>query len=92
MDKKSDYTNPKIKEKLLKRHIIEDIVEKGKELDIREIIGINNNLSKRENNMNIVRQKVENNYIKMIKLKNILNIDKTKFLNSHLNKFKIHKK
>ena len=103
VDKKSDYTNPKIKEKLLKRHInhitdeealniIEDIVEKGKELDIREIIGINNNLSKRENNMNIVRQKVENNYIKMIKLKNILNIDKTKFLNSHLNKFKIHKK
>ena len=92
-EKHNDFSNPKVKEKILKRHIndisdeqalkiIGDLKGKGKELSIRQILRKNHkNYSRRKINMNLVRQKVENNYEQMLKLKNMINIDKTKFFN-----------
>ena len=66
--------------------MIEDIMEKEKEVDIKEIIGNDKKIQmKKENNMKIIRKKAENNYEKMLKLKNMILIDKGKILkpNSH---------
>ena len=83
-------SDPKKKEKVLKKKInfisdeqalgmIEDIMEKEKEVDIKEIIGNDKKIQmKKENNMKIIRKKAENNYEKMLKLKNMIQIDKGK--------------
>lgn len=82
--------DPKKKEKTLKKKInhitdeealemLEDIMEKEKLLDFREIIADRKKLEiKRENNMKLLRLKAENNYEKMLKLKNMIQIDKGK--------------
>ena len=83
-------SNPKMKERILKKNInyitdeqalemIDTMVEKQKELDVRKIIGNNEKLQlKKENNMNIIREKTKNNYEKMLKLTNMIQIDKRK--------------
>jgi hypothetical protein len=84
-------SDPIKKEKSLKRNInhisdeqalgiIDEIIEKHQELDVRKIIG-NDKKSKmkRENNMKLIRAKTKNNYEKMLKLKNMIQIDKKKF-------------
>ena len=85
-------SDPKKKEKVLKKKInyisdeqalgmIEDIIEKEKEIDIKEMIGNDKKMQmKKENNMKIIRKKAENNYEKMLKLKNMILIDKGKIL------------
>ena len=82
--------DPKKKEKVLKKKInhisdeqalemIEDIIEKPKKLDMKEIIGNDEKLQiKSENNMKSIRQKAANNYEKMLKLTNMIQIDKGK--------------
>ena len=79
-----------MKERILKKNInyitdeqalemIDTMVEKQKELDVRKIIGNNKKLQlKKENNMNIIREKTKNNYEKMLKLTNMIQIDKRK--------------
>ena len=81
--------DPKKKEKILKKNInhisdeqaldiMEDIVEK-QEIDMKEMIGGEDKLKiKKENYMKLIRQKAENNYEKMQKLKNMILIDKRK--------------
>ena len=84
-------SDPIKKEKSLKRNInhisdeqalgiIDEIIEKHQELDVRKIIG-NDKKSKmkRENNMKLIREKTKNNYEKMLKLTNMIQIDKKKF-------------
>ena len=59
--------------------MLEDIMEKEKLLDFREIIADKKKLEKkREHNMKLLRLKAENNYEKMLKLKNMIQIDKGK--------------
>ena len=82
--------DPKKMEKRLKKNInhitdeealemLEDIMEKEKLLDFREIIADKKKLEKkREHNMKLLRLKAENNYEKMLKLKNMIQIDKGK--------------
>ena len=82
--------DPKKKEKTLKKKInhitdeealdmLENIIEKEKLLDFREIIADNKKIEiKREHNMKLLRLKAENNYEKMLKLKNMIQIDKGK--------------
>ena len=83
---------PKKKEKVLKKKIhyisdeqalemIEDMIEKEKELNIKDIIGNDQKTQiKKENNMKLIRKKAESNYEKMLKLKNMILIDKGKVL------------
>ena len=82
--------DPKKKEKTLKKKInhitdeealdmLENIIEKEKLLDYREIIADNKKIEiKRKHNMKLLRLKAENNYEKMLKLKNMIQIDKGK--------------
>ena len=83
---------PKKKEKVLKKKIhyisdeqalemIEDMIEKEKELNIKDIIGNDQKTQiRKENNMKLIRKKAESNYEKMLKLKNMILIDKGKVL------------
>ena len=83
---------PKKKEKVLKKKIhyisdeqalemIEDMIEKEKELNIKDIIGNDQKTQiRKENNMKLIRKKAESNYEKMLKLKNMILIDKGKIL------------
>ena len=85
--------DPQKKEKMLKKNInhirdeqaleiMEDILEK-KELDMREIIGDEDDKLqiKKEHYMKLIRKKAESNYEKMLKLKNMILIDKGKLNN-----------
>ena len=87
---------PKKKEKVLKKKIhyisdeqalemIEDMIEKEKELNIKDIIGNDQKTQiKKENNMKLIRKKAESNYEKMLKLKNMILIDKGKILKPNI--------
>ena len=87
---------PKKKEKVLKKKIhyisdeqalemIEDMIEKEKELNIKDIIGNNQKTQiRKENNMKLIRKKAESNYEKMLKLKNMILIDKGKVLKPNI--------
>ena len=82
--------DPKKTEKALKKKInhitdeealemLEDIMEKEKLLDFRDIISDSKKIElKRENHMKLLRLKAENNYEKMLKLTNMIQIDKRK--------------
>ena len=82
--------DPKKTEKALKKKInhitdeealemLEDIMEKEKLLDFRDIIADSKKIElKRENHMKLLRLKAENNYEKMLKLTNMIQIDKRK--------------
>jgi len=87
---------PKKKEKVLKKKIhyisdeqalemIEDMIEKEKELNIKDIIGNDQKTQiRKENNMKLIRKKAESNYEKMLKLKNMILIDKGKVLKPNI--------
>ena len=86
--------DPKVREKNLKRHVnhisdedalemVDRLIEKHKLYDFREILKENDkNDSKRKNNINLLRQKAENNYERMLKLKNLIIIDRRKVFTS----------
>ena len=87
---------PKKKEKVLKKKIhyisdeqalemIEDMIEKEKELNIKDIIGNDQKTQiRKENNMKLIRKKAESNYEKMLKLKSMILIDKGKVLKPNI--------
>ena len=89
----------KKKEKMLKKGInhftdeqalkmIDNMVEKEKELDVRKIIGNSDKNQKRnKNHMKLIRIKVENNYERMLKLKNMILIDKGKIFKTNIHDF-----
>ena len=86
--------DPKVREKNLKRHVnhisdedalemVDKLIEKHKLYDFREILKENDkNNSKRKNNIDMLRQKAENNYERMLKLKNLIIIDRRKVFRS----------
>lgn len=96
-------TDPKVREKNLKRtvnyisdedalNMVDRLIEKHKLFDFREILKENvKNDSKRKNNIDLLRQKAENNYERMLKLKNLIIIDRRKVFKSQKN-LKKHKK
>ena len=81
---------PQNKEKMLKRKInhisdeqalgmVDDFIEKRKELDVRKILGTDPKLiMKKKKQMNLLRLKTKENYDKMVRLKNQIIIDKGK--------------
>ena len=81
---------PQNKEKMLKRKInhisdeqalgmVDDFIEKQKELDVRKILGTDPKLiMKKKKRMNLLRLKTKENYDKMVRLKNQIIIDKGK--------------
>ena len=81
---------PQNKEKMLKRKInhisdeqalgmVDDFIEKQKELDVRKILGTDPKLiMKKKKRMNLLRLKTKENYDKMVRLKNQIIIDKRK--------------
>ena len=81
---------PQNKEKMLKRKInhisdeqalgmVDDFIEKKKELDVRKILGTDPKLiMKKKKQMNLLRLKTKENYDKMVRLKNQIIIDKGK--------------
>ena len=81
---------PQNKEKMLKRKInhisdeqalgmVDDFIEKKKELDVRKILGTDPKLiMKKKKRMNLLRLKTKENYDKMVRLKNQIIIDKRK--------------
>ena len=81
---------PQNKEKMLKRKInhisdeqalgmVDDFIEKQKELDVRKILGTDPKLiMKKKKQMNLLRLKTKENYDKMVRLKNQIIIDKGK--------------
>ena len=81
---------PQNKEKMLKRKInhisdeqalgmVDDFIEKQKELDVRKILGTDPKLiMKKKKQMNLLRLKTKENYDKMVRLKNQIIIDKRK--------------
>ena len=83
-----------MREKNLKRHVnhisdedalemVDKLIEKHKLYDFREILKENDkNNSKRKNNIDMLRQKAENNYERMLKLKNLIIIDRRKVFRS----------
>ena len=87
-------TDPKVREKNLKRHVnhisdedalemVDRLIEKHKLYDFREILKENDkNDSKRKHNIDLLRQKAENNYERMLKLKNLIIIDRRKVFRS----------
>ena len=87
--------DPKKKEKILKKGInrisdeqalkmIDNMVDKEKELDIRKIIGNNDKSQKKsKNHMKLIRIKAKNNYKRMLKLKNMILIDKGKIFKTN---------
>jgi len=91
-DKFGGQLVPVNKEKLLKKQInritdeqalglVEDFLQKEKELDIRTILGTDSKLEKKKKReMKFIRLKTEKNYDKMIKLKNQIMVDKGKIL------------
>ena len=92
-------SDPKKKEKILKKGInhftdeqalkmIDNMVDKEKELDIRKIIGNNDKNQKRnKNHMKLIRIKAQNNYERMLKLKNMILIDKGKIFKTNIHDF-----
>ena len=86
--------DPKVRERNLKRNVnhisdedalnmVERLIERHKLYDFREILKENDkNDPKRKNNINLLRQKVENNYERMLKLKNLIIIDRRKVFKS----------
>jgi len=86
--------DPKVREKNLKRNVnhisdedalkmVERLIEKHKLYDFREILKENDkNDSKRKDKINLLRQKAENNYERMLKLKNLIIIDRRKVFKS----------
>lgn len=61
--------------------LVEDFLQKEKELDIRTILGTDSKLEKKKKReMKFIRLKTEKNYDKMIKLKNQIMVDKGKIL------------
>ena len=81
---------PQNKEKMLKRKInhisdeqalgmVDDFIEKKKELDVRKILGTDPKLiMKKKKQMNLLRLKTKENFDKMVRLKNQIIIDKGK--------------
>ena len=81
---------PQNKEKMLKRKInhisdeqalgmVDDFIEKKKELDVRKILGTDPKLiMKKKKRMNLLRLKTKENFDKMVRLKNQIIIDKGK--------------
>ena len=63
--------------------MVERLIEKHKLYDFREILKENDkNDSKRKDKINLLRQKAENNYERMLKLKNLIIIDRRKVFKS----------
>ena len=59
--------------------MVDDFIEKQKELDVRKILGTDPKLiMKKKKQMNLLRLKTKENYDKMVRLKNQIIIDKGK--------------
>ena len=59
--------------------MVDDFIEKQKELDVRKILGTDPKLiMKKKKRMNLLRLKTKENYDKMVRLKNQIIIDKRK--------------
>ena len=72
--------------------MVERLIEKHKLYDFREILKENDkNDSKRKDKINLLRQKAENNYERMLKLKNLIIIDRRKVFKSQKSLPKLQK-